>query len=290
MSLIFGVEVTNTSERIWIILRSQWPSEPNRLIGSQPGAFVDLSIGSSGIVEVALRANHEVSHALVETIQTQEIDVATVHNVKSSRFQNQLIQDVDIVNAPSGDCDITRDAAAKIQQCMCFDRRFVFAKLCPGKKRETQIDSCRIESINRLVQTQPEILVLVEFSSSANQNLTQIGPNAPIAAFVRIGKCAARHLRPNSHMVEFGFHRAQTSFDIAEAFPISQLSESHAEELVQARKFLNLVIAMITIHALSKFVQRNKIQNLGEYSSSDVHRPLPPCYCNGQSVDKISNR
>ena len=55
-------------------------------------------------------------------------------------------------------------------------------------------------------------------------------------------------------MVEFPLSRAQTSFDVSEAFPIGQLSESHAEKLVPARKVFDLVVAVVSVNAFLEFV------------------------------------
>jgi hypothetical protein len=55
-------------------------------------------------------------------------------------------------------------------------------------------------------------------------------------------------------VIEFPLSRAQTNFDVPEALPIGQLSESHAEKLIPARKVFDLVVAVVTLNTLVKLV------------------------------------
>ena len=55
-------------------------------------------------------------------------------------------------------------------------------------------------------------------------------------------------------MIEFPLSRAQTGLDVAEAFPIGQLSEGHAEKLAPARKVFDLVVAVVSLNAFLEFV------------------------------------
>jgi len=88
-------------------------------------------------------------------------------------------------------------------------------------------------------------------------------------------------------MVEFGTQSSQTRLDVPKAVAISQLSESHAQKLIETREALDFVIAPIAVDTFSEFVERKKVQQLGEDGASMVHRPLPPVECNGSSVPWI---
>jgi hypothetical protein len=86
------------------------------------------------------------------------------------------------------------------------------------------------------------------------------------------------------------FDRGQTGFDVAETFSEGKLGKSHAEKLVQTSEALNLVMAAVALHTSAELVQRQKIHELGKYSSSLVHRPFLSRKRNGGRVLKISNR
>ncbi len=56
----------------------------------------------------------------------------------------------------------------------------------------------------------------------------------------------------------------ETDFDIAKALAIGQLSKPQAQELIPAGKGLNFVSALLPLDALSKFVDGQKFEELGE--------------------------
>jgi hypothetical protein len=53
---------------------------------------------------------------LVESSQSLEIDVASVHDVKSARFGNQLVEHVDLVPLAIADPNKRRDIASQVEQ------------------------------------------------------------------------------------------------------------------------------------------------------------------------------
>jgi hypothetical protein len=76
-------------------------------------------------------------------------------------------------------------------------------------------------------------------------------------------------------MIEFHLGRSQTNFDIAQAFPISQLRKGQAEELIPTRKSFDLVMALIPLYALAEFVSGKKVRQLGKYRFAGIHQPSP---------------
>jgi hypothetical protein len=82
-------------------------------------------------------------------------------------------------------------------------------------------------------------------------------------------------------MVKFGGLGAKTSFDIAQAAAISELSEQQAKELVPTREVLHVTIAVVAIDANLELVGREEIQKLRENTSAKIHR-LPPAGAGNQ--------
>jgi hypothetical protein len=68
---------------------------------------------------------------------------------------------------------------------------------------------------------------------------------------------------------------AQTDFDVAKTGATGQLGESQTEELIPAREFLDVPIALVAIDAKVKLVARDEVQKLRENNSAKIHR-LPP--------------
>jgi hypothetical protein len=76
-------------------------------------------------------------------------------------------------------------------------------------------------------------------------------------------------------MIEFGLLRAETSFDVAQAAAIGELSEGEAEELIPTRELFDVAIALVAIDANLKLVGRDEIQKLRKNGSAKIHLPSP---------------
>jgi hypothetical protein len=59
-------------------------------------------------------------------------------------------------------------------------------------------------------------------------------------------------------VIKLGLHSPQACFDIAKTLPISQLSKSHAEELIETRKVSDPVFALVPANAFVEFVPWEK--------------------------------
>ncbi len=75
-------------------------------------------------------------------------------------------------------------------------------------------------------------------------------------------------------MIELGMHRTKTGFDVSKAFSISQLSKSHAEELIEAGEASEMTLTSITSYTLVEFVSWQEIHELREDDTPAVHWPF----------------
>ncbi len=137
---VYGIVEADSPECIGIFFGWFVTPEDYRLIAANARCFVHGPVGSLAKIEVAFGTNNKERQALRESIQAAEIYVATVHDIEGARFQNQLVEDVDIVDFPLCDADKTRYIAAQVYQRVQFDGGLVFAKSRPGKQRKTKID------------------------------------------------------------------------------------------------------------------------------------------------------
>jgi hypothetical protein len=74
-------------------------------------------------------------------------------------------------------------------------------------------------------------------------------------------------------VIELGLLGSQTDFDIAQTFAVGELGKGQAEELIAARKVLDVAIASITIDTDLKFVAWEKVHELRKDSASGIHVP-----------------
>jgi hypothetical protein len=75
-----------------------------------------------------------------------------------------------------------------------------------------------------------------------------------------------------SGMIELGTLRAQAYFDVSKALPKGQLSERHAQELIQAREGLHFERAPIAGDATAEGGQRKMLHQLRKHQLASVHR------------------
>jgi len=54
-----------------------------------------------------------------------------------------------------------------------------------------------------------------------------------LALLVGIGQCALGDVAAYAQVIEFGLVSAQTGFDVAQTFAVSQLREGHTEKLIE---------------------------------------------------------
>jgi hypothetical protein len=138
---------------------------------------------------------------------------------------------------------IGRNAASQIQQGVQFHGALVATEFSPGEKCQAQIDGCGVESIHGLRQLHSERLVAIEIAGGGNQDLREIGIDAPVAMLVGVCQGIARNLAPEAHVIKLGLLGTQTGFDIAETFAVSELSEGQTKELIPAGEFFDVAIA-----------------------------------------------
>lgn len=270
----FEIDIADPTKRIGIFLRALWAIEKNRLIASEPCGFVDEAVVSASPIEIPLGANDKESRMEGKDIEAGKIGIATIQNVKGTRFQDQLVEEIDIVDIAFGHADKTGDAAMKVHQSMELDGTFAFSKMSPRKKRETEVDRGRVEDIGGLVQNHTDLVSGIKLSCSLDQHLSKIGIDPPIPGFVGFREGTSSDFAPNPCVIEFGLEGTQACFDLAKTFSVSQLSEGHTEKLIEAGKSSDSVIALVSLDTFVEFVFWQKIHELGENNSSQIHRSL----------------
>ncbi len=213
---------------------------------------------------------------LMNGIKPFVIEVAAIQQIERPWLDNKIVQHVDLVGLAVRNADKAWDCAPQVEQRMEFDRTLGSTKRCPRIHRQAQIDRCRIEGVDRSIQIDTQRLVDIQRSRNPNQMLSIVGIDLPRPRRVRIGKRIARQRRTSkSHVVKTLGLCAQIDFDIAKRLPICQLSKGHREELIQASKVLDLVIAAMCGNASPECSQRQIHHDLRENEFALVHEGSP---------------
>src|SRR5208283_157262 len=184
--------------------------------------------------EVFFGSCDKEGHGLIDSVKPGEIEIAPIHEIEGTRFQEEIVENIDIVNFAMGNKDNGRNISMQIQKRVQFDSAFVFAELGPWKERQAEIDGGGIQSINRLIQVHAKRIVHIKGSGAGDQNLCEVGINSPIPNLVGMGQGIARDFAADTHVVESRLIRPKTGFDISQALSIGELGKGHAKELIPA--------------------------------------------------------
>jgi hypothetical protein len=143
-----------------------------------------------------------------------------------------------------------------------FHGALVATEFSPRKKGQAQIDGCGVESIHGLGQLQSERFVAIEVAGGGNQELSEIGVDAPVAMLVGVCQGIARNLASEAHVIKLGLLGTQTGFDIAETFAVGELSEGQTKKLIPAGEFFDVAIALVAIDANLKLLGGEEFHEL----------------------------
>ncbi len=72
------------------------------------------------VLGVLFGSQNKEAHRLMKTIQASEVEVSSVHNIEGSGFENNPVQNIDIVEFAIGNVNEGRDIALQVKQCMEF--------------------------------------------------------------------------------------------------------------------------------------------------------------------------
>ena len=151
---------------------------------------------------------------------------------------------------------------------------FASAELSPREEIQTKIDRRGIEGVDGLIQVDGEAIVRIEFACIGNEDVREIGINAPVAILIGFGQSIASDYAAKAQMVKFGFDGVQTGFNITEAVSVGELSKSHTEELIEAGEVPSTIISFVLADAAVEIAFRQVIHELGEEILPGVHRQV----------------
>jgi len=111
-----GIEITNPSQFFGVIPFGIKPLEDNDLVALNTGGFVDGPRVETFEAEIAFCSGHKECLRLMDHIKTSKIEIPSIHDIKGSWFEDQLIEDGHIVNLSMSNDDNGRNASAQIQE------------------------------------------------------------------------------------------------------------------------------------------------------------------------------
>ena len=225
-------------------------------------------------LQVRLGPDDEKSLILMKSKETAVIDIATVEDIEAARLGDEVVEDPHVVRFSICDLDKRGDRTSQIEKGMELDGGFVVAENSPREKGQAQVDHRRIEGIDGVFELDSQIFAGVKSPGLGDEDLGEVGIDAPIASFVGMSQSISGDSSTKSHVIESALHGPKAGLDIAETFAIRQLSEGQTKELIETREALDLVVAVITTNTLSEFVEGEEVHNLRKDGRRGIHRSL----------------
>src|ERR1700704_2620363 len=94
------------------------------------------------------------------------------------------------------------------------------------------MDDRTIQRKSQLWEIRIRWVMVIELVGTANEHLSHRRKHAPIPVLVGIGKIGSRYPAAKTQMILQGPTAIQTSDDVAQAFPVGQLSKTQGQELI----------------------------------------------------------
>jgi len=268
----FGIAIADASQRGGIIVLGLQAGHHDSLIKQQAGGFIHGPGITAGAAEVLLGPGDEEGAALMEPMPAGEVKVAAIHDVERAGFPDELVEDVDIMNTASGDNDDGGKVALEGQQRVEFDGGFVLPKRGPRKQRETEVNRGGIQRVSCGLEFKAEGFVGVERGGLLDEDLGEIGKDAPVPFFVGHRQGVTGGGLPDAGVIEFRAEGRQAGFDVAQTFAPGQLGERQHEKLFIGGQLADAEVAAVTGDTLVELVFGEEVKELGEDGATFVHQ------------------
>ena len=200
--VLAGIVEADAPEFLRIILFCVEAVQGNDLVALKARGFVDRLGIEPFELEVLFGPDDEEGRRTMDSVKTGKVRIAPIEDIDGACFDRKIVEDIDLVDFSVGNHDNRRNASPQIEERMQLYRTLPFAKQRPGEKRKTQIDRGGIQGVDGLIQFDSEGFSGVEASGFANEDMSEVGIDAPIADLVGMGKGVAGYLSANPQMVE----------------------------------------------------------------------------------------
>lgn len=108
---------------------------------------------------------------LVQAMQFLEVDIAPIHDVESTGFRHQHVEDIDLVPLAIADVNEAGDLAENVEQRVHFHCGVGRTERRPWKCRQAQVDSRCIQGIDRVGQIDAEGLGCIQVRATQRRKV-----------------------------------------------------------------------------------------------------------------------
>lgn len=191
----------------------------------------------------------------MNAMKTPIIEVAPIHDVEGTGFDQELIQNVNVVHCSIRDEDEGRDASPEVQKGVCSHRRLGLPKMGPGEYRETEINRRGIQGvILSLESLQDGRVIPVEQSSPSNEDMSEGFIDPPVTLLIGQLERGPDDGTTEAHVVKLLRVSIQAEDDTPYTLSVCELSKAETEKLLPARKDTDPMIPSVCRYALLELI------------------------------------
>jgi len=215
-AFVFRIVNSNSAQWSGIILLRIEVGEGDALIADDVARYgIRFKAGMS---QVIFGPNHKKGAGLIDFEKPLKIHIATIHQIDRTRLPSDLIQPVDFMRFSIGNMDLHGDRALQIQLGVQLDRRFGFAKPRPRKQAQAQVNGGGVDGVNGFGDRQSGRIMDIKFPGFADQDLSEVVINSPVATFIGFRQGAATNRSAKSQMIQIR-PSPQAVFNIPQTLP-----------------------------------------------------------------------
>lgn len=241
-------------------------------IGHDTGVLVDWAGIEDVIFDVVLGPRNEEGAVPVNAVeQAEEVNVSLVQQIDCTHLNAEVIQHLDIVYGRLRKMNEHREIAAQVELGVHLDTGLCLPELGPGAEAETETDRATVKSIDGVVQVEPERVVRIQGTDFVDEDLAQVGIDAPVAEFVGLRQCIAGNGIADPVHVQLMGDCRQARFHVPKAALVRILGQTHHKKLVVTGKVPDAIVPVVTGHAIVELASWDEGHNLGKYCASFVH-------------------
>jgi hypothetical protein len=204
------------------------------------GRSIDGCRIMSPSILIGFFAHHDRSARLIQSIEMCEVQIAAIHDIERTGFDQHEVQHIDFVHLAVADVN-------KLRELRSARRRYSSSRVLPSP--------CRFRTCTR------DELALQR----------GVRPNAPISRFVGIGQCRAMNAVKQVHRIKFVRFSTKHPLDVAKTLAPWKLGKRNHAKLLRESHATKARIVTGAIDDGTKTCLWHELQNLCEKYLADIY-------------------
>jgi hypothetical protein len=268
----FQIDVFHPSQEHREGLAGFFESRLADMVAAQPRESIHRFRVMPSELKVRFGAGDEECSSIGNQRQSDEVHVATIHQIERSCFEEETVEPSHVVLARPSNVDAGGNRATQVDLGVHLDSCLRLPEIRPWKKSERKIDRGGIQRIDRVVQIDAEILARIKGPCLADQALGEVFPYPPVPIFVGFRECRFGDLFGETKVIQRLGTSVETGGNVAQSIPRRHLGKDHADELLPALEMTNSLFRPISGDESGKCLAFDEFDNLGEDVAAGVHR------------------